>query len=632
MLFVIVLLVAVLPARIGEILTEVGRDYVNGVRPPAADIIESGPRSGAVSVLSRFGDGFDLPCGRGELVIGDTPAETLVINGQWNQTEDIVVINDGVLIVRDADLLMDGDIIVVDGTFLADSSTIIFDQQYLYQYTFIAGGAANFQMSNCTVASNGYPYNFAIFDSAAVTIESVNYKDFTTYALFGEPTLEKRHINLAGEFVVLDSARCTFVDVDTILVWCSMMDSSVIDFTFPGSEPVYDWLFDATVDGVTGVGYSVYCDSVYSPWWGMFSGSGSDVTIRDSEMRSCGIFFEGSSIDTLSGFVNGIDHEDHAFPFSDRTLRFVNTTVETISLYPWQSSELAFSGSIVGEVLTMDQAFCFGQSYYLDGTGGHIEASGNSVNIAALSMITADALARDEGILIIAACSQLWGQNWAEKGSKLFFVQTTTNSMPLAYDYATVGYEFVSGPTVAPLDALVPILGSVWVDGGPDNDVDLVGYKVFYEPPGEETRYQIGQEQEQEVREDTLIMWDTAGLTTGTYSLVVEFYDSLGDTLEGFSPIRLEVQAGAEPTVPGNLGLTAFQEADRLRFVISVPQAGEAELSLYDVGGRRVSQPFKGWIREGILSVSNHPNSSGIYFARLLTGSDAITRKLVFVK
>jgi hypothetical protein len=634
MMILPLVLAATLSPHVGEILEDAGRAYVGGARPPEVVAQQPSPKTGAAAAILRFSDGVEIPRDPTDLVIGDTPAETLVILGTWVQTEDVVIINDGVLIIRDADFTMDGNIIVTgEGVLQIEGSALTFDQKYIYQYGVFALESGSVSIRNSNVAAEGYPYNFAAMDSASVVIDSVHYEDFTTYALFGGPSLDKRHVNLAGEFVVMDSAHCTFVDIDTILIWHAMMDSSVIDFTFPPfEEPLYDWFFNDTVPGVDGIAYTVYCDSVYCPWWGMFSGSGSDVTIRDSEVRTCGIFFEGASVDTMDGFVNGMTYDDLSFPFSDRTLRFVNTKVRTISLYPWDLSQLHFSGSIVGEVLSMDTSFVFGQSYYLDGSGGHIEANGYSGHVAALAMITADALVREHGFLVIVASAQLFGHNWADGSSRLFMVQTSTAAEPVAYDSASVGYEFVSGPADAPINSLVPIMGSVWVDGGPHSTADLLGYRFFYERAGQEERHPIGAEQTEEVRDDTLIVWDTTGLSTGNYALVLQFYDTMGDTLDGYSLIRLEALGADDGPVPATIRLVGCQAGTELRFSFRLPTPGETMLSLYDVTGRRVAVPFSGLVGTDERTVRYRPASPGLYVARLDTPAGSLCRRVTFAR
>jgi hypothetical protein len=356
----------------------------------------------------------------------------------------------------------------------------------------------------------------------------------------------------------------------------------------------------------------------------MFSGSGSDVTIRNSHIRSCGIFFEGAEVDSISTLVDGSEYDDVTLPFEDRTLRFVSTDVTTISLYPWESSQVYFSSCILGEVLSMDQSLAFGTQYYLDGTGGHLEANGQSGNVAALAMLTADVLARDQGFVVLASCAQLWGQNWAEAQSRLFMVQTMTSSLPVAFDGAVVGYEIVTGPASAPVDAQIPILGSVWVDCGPDTSVDLAGYTVFHEL-ADGSRTLIGGSMS-EVRDDTLAVWDTSGLDIGTHVIVVEFWDTLGDTLEGFSLIRLDEAAGAGPATRSLLMLDVGHAPAGARLTVRAPATDQVRLRIYDLAGRCLGEPLSGVVARGSTTVYFDRRHAGAYVARLTSGSGEVTR------
>ncbi|MBN1424974.1 T9SS type A sorting domain-containing protein [Candidatus Fermentibacteria bacterium] len=627
----IIVVLTLLSSGVRDMVTDAGRAYVAGTRPPA---VQSAQTAAGPKLSLRH---LRPPCpptpadGRDILIVGDTPAETLTITGQWTHEGDILVINDGVVEVVDAEFLLHGNLWAVDQAAVSvTNSSLTLQQRYLYQYAIFVGGAARFAMGGSTVAANRYPYGFAVMDSSVVRIDSVHYDDFTTYSLFGAPTVDIRHVNLAGEFVVMDSSRCAFADVDTALIWCSMMDGAVIDYAFPPEGPVYGWAFDCSQPGVSGIHYAVVCDSVYHPWWGMFSGAGSDVTIRDSNIRSCGIFFEGAAADTLSGLVDGMSYNDATLPLADRTLRFVNTEVTTISLYPWDFAQVHFSSCILGEVLSMDGSLAFGMQYYLDGTGGHLEASGQAGNVAALAMLTADVLARDQGFVVLASCAQLWGQNWAEDQSKLFMVQTATASLPMAFDGAVVGYEMVTDPSVAPVNGQVPIMGSVWVDCGPDATVDLAGYSVFYEPV-EGTRIRIGGGTA-EVRSDTLAVWNTTGLAPGTHVIVVEFCDTQGDTLEGFSLIRLEEPAGVEEAAAPSVMLDIGRSAHGVRMVVTTPQSDQVRLSVHDLAGRVVRVPLCGPVAAGTVEVCFEHVASGVYVARLTSGQGEVIMAFTIVR
>ena len=632
MFIFVLVLVTSLSHQIREKVIDAGEAYIRGSRPPQS--VPTSVRSlggSPVSALRRLPDIQALNEEDPTLIIGDTPAETLVISGTEYHEGDILIMNDGTLIIEDAEFEMAGDFLVFgQGLLHIRNSDLAFDQEYIYHRSIIAAHGSNTIIEHSTVSSDGYPYNVGVVDSATITVDTVEYHDFTTASLFGNARIHERHVNLAGEFVMLDQSECSFVDVDTVLIWCSMMDSSRVDFAFPEPGPVYDWSFNESTEGVSGIEYEVYCDSVFVPWWGMFSGSGSDVTIRDSEIRTCGIFFENTNADTINGLVNGMTHSDYRVPLNDRTLRFVDTRVNTFSLYPWDQSSVECSASILGEVLSMERSFIFVQNYFLDGSGGHIEATDTSATISAFAMVTADAISRGNGFLVLVASSQLWGQNWATDQSRLFMVQTTTPAPPVAYDSSIVGFEIVTGPALAPVESVFPIEGSVWVDGGPLNDVDLAGYQVFYQKSEYDPQIPIGGEQYEEVRDGTLIEWDTTGLTPGNYSIIVRFYDTVGDTLDGFSLIRLDDIVPAESPHPQNLSLEILPGNRDTRFVIHLGSEGSVDLSIYNVAGRLVSRPISGSLPAGVHNLKADLTSSGAYIVRLKTDDEYLSKRFVF--
>lgn len=632
MFILLMVLVTSLSQQIRETVHNVGEAYIKGSRPPQAAPGDKHFFGGnPVSALRQLADIQAIVEDDPTLIIGDTPAETLVISGTGYHEGDILIMNDGVLIIEDADFEMVGDFLVIgQGLLHIRDSELYLDQDYIYHRSIIAAHGSNTIIEHSIVSSDGYPYNVAVVDSATMTVDTVEYHDFTTASLFGNGRIDERHVNLAGEFVMLGQSECSFVDVDTVLIWCSMMDSSQVNFAFPEPGPVYDWHFNESTEGVSGIEYEVYCDSVYSPWWGMFSGSGSDVTIRDSEIRTCGIFFENTNIDTINGLVNGITHSDYNVPLNDRTLRFVDTRVNTFSLYPWDQSSVECTASILGEVLSMERSFVFVQNYILDGSGGHIEATDTSATISAFSMITADAISRGSGFLVLVASSQLWGQNWATDQSRFFMVQTTTPAPPVAHDSSIVGFEIVTGPALAPVESVVPIEGSVWIDGGPLNDVDLAGYRVFYLKSGDDLQVPIGGEQYEEVRDGTLIEWDTSGLTPGNYSIIVRFYDTASDTLDGFALIRLDDTVPAESPHPETVLLDILPGTHDTRFVIHLESEGLVDLSVYNIAGQRISQPLSNFLPPGTHTVQAGLSISGAYIIRLKTCHEFVTRQFVF--
>ena len=71
----------------------------------------------------------------------------------------------------------------------------------------------------------------------------------------------------------------------------------------------------------------------------------------------------------------------------------------------------------------------------------------------------------------------------------------------------------------------------------------------------------------------------------------------------------------------------------------SLPTAGEVELAVFDVTGRRISTLVTGTMDAGTHDVvwqgcddSGHPVASGLYFSRLMVGDHVLTGKMLMLK
>ena len=71
-----------------------------------------------------------------------------------------------------------------------------------------------------------------------------------------------------------------------------------------------------------------------------------------------------------------------------------------------------------------------------------------------------------------------------------------------------------------------------------------------------------------------------------------------------------------------------------VRITYAVPQAGQVELTLFDITGRTVGTIFNGWKAPGYYDLSYNPEhlASGIYFLRMNTQNFTSTQKIVYLK
>ena len=199
--------------------------------------------------MSQFARDIIIEYSRDDIIIGDQPAETLNVSGYFYNDGDIIIINDGVLSIKNADFNLAGNIIMVNqGKAIIDSSVLNFIQDYIYHHIIYVTDSASFSIENCTTSFNGYPFC----------------------------------ISITGEWLFANDCYAEFKHVDNFLTWYFFPDSSVVDITFPDEDTIFGFYFDSTLSNVGGIGYHVEIDSSTDCMWATIPLKGSDVTINDS--------------------------------------------------------------------------------------------------------------------------------------------------------------------------------------------------------------------------------------------------------------------------------------------------------------------------------------------------------------
>ena len=285
------------------------------------------------------------------IVVGASINDTLIITGNWTHTGPIWVLNQGVLIFYNATVIDTGDIYVFgNGKLFADSSSLTFPQQYFYERGLYVLQNAYAHIQNCSFNYSGMSHNLLIADSALVELSNIHQNDFTTCGLFGNPTLHVNGCNITGEYILTSHSTSTFVNADTLILWHYFPDTAVVNYSFPQGDTVYNYVCNNTVSGISGIGYSVSADSCTNVMWAMMPVNGSDVTITNSIIRLIGCWFERGDSVTVSGVYNNSNYTNFVMPVTDRNLHLINSSVQTWSLYVFDSSHINIDNCQLGEV------------------------------------------------------------------------------------------------------------------------------------------------------------------------------------------------------------------------------------------------------------------------------------------
>ncbi len=628
------ILVLALPPEVHEAMEAI--DWARRPETPAFHSNTGLPGYGLNQTLFGAMNGV-MPESKGPpYIIGDTPNETLRVTGTWEWNGDVFIVGNGVLLVQGGTLIVRGNIYAMgQGKFLIYDGTARYPQTFTYQWGTVLTENALMEARRSVFDYNNLPYNLSVCDNAYVIWDTVTTRGWTTAGCWGRTIASIRKVNVAGEWLFTDSSIATFKDIDTMLAWFFYGQGAVIDFSFPSWNNIGVFEMKDGIPGVSGIKYQVRIDTTRFCMWGTIIQPGCDVVFRDSPMRTVGIMGLGADSQNLTGLVNGMTYSDFTLGMTDRSFRLVNTSVMTWSLYPAEQFVLTFDHCIVGEVLSMGNAVAWGQSYFLDGTGGHFEANGYSFNIAIASSMTCEIYTKENGIALLALVGipTAYGGIWARNSSRIILAECQFPGRPVAYDSGVVWVMGIDEPFYAGTESYVSIVGTASIIEGPLALHGFDHYNIYW-APGEDTTtwHPIGNPHNQPVWRDTLAIWDTHGLDFGTYLIKLVMWDDTPDSLEINDVVILNYEDTTGTVNEGprvgktDLRVLSGHQGTALELILA--QAGPVDLCLYDITGKRVSVICAWNLEAGrhIFPVSGKP---GVYFARLVADGNTINRKLL---
>ncbi len=615
--------------RIDNILSSMDWNYHNsGI---VTEFSENSRRSGLNFFLKSLKKSERI-FNRDDIIVGDTPAETLYISGYFYNPGNIFVINDGVLRLNGADFNLDGNIYVLNrGKMLVDLSTLRFLQDYIYQYGIAIFDSAEFNLNNSTTSYNGYPFGFSAGDFARVIINGANNYDWTTAMVNGKANVMLNNVGITGEWLFADECFARFNKVDNFLTWYFFPESSVVNIKFPNGAYVNGFYIDSTLSNIQGIGYHIEIDSSTNCMWAAIPLNGSNVTIDSSLLRVTGLLFGGSDSLVISGLVNGLYYEDYTLPVSDRNYHLINTTVQTWNLYPFDTTSLDLSSSIFGELCAYANSYVYIHNAFCDGSGGHLESSDNAFLITIQSSIFADIISKGRSICIIGYCAQPYGNIWVTGSSIMLLVNSIFNLDPIPSDTSLVFVASITGPPTGNTNDTVAILGSAWIDKGPYLPVDFDYYQVFYQRISDTVWIPVSDTCTVEVRRDTLCYWNTTGLEPGNYILRMVLKDDAGDSIDCLKGIALYETGVGEEDIHCHSDLKITPNPfNKFIKIENIAEEKETVIvcSIYDVMGRAIIEKVKG----NPLIIKTNNLASGVYFICIKADSKNIIKKIIKIE
>jgi hypothetical protein len=576
---------------------------------------------------SKQHDGTTWVQSHDTIFVGVVPNDTLIITGNWHHSGPILVLGNGVLIFYKATVVDSGDIYVFQqGQMLADSSSLTFPQQYFYQRSLIAVQTATVYVANSSFNYSGLSHNLVVGGNAVVVMDKVHQHDWTTCGLFGKPILSLNHVNQAGEYILMDSCTASFKNTDTLLLWHHFPDTAVVtNFTFPNGNAVYNYGFNKTVPGVSGIEYAVGADSCHDVMWAMMPVNGSNITISNSAIRAIGTWFQHKDTVNVSNLNDNSSYVNFTAPLADRNLHLINTNVQTWSLYVFDKSHIDVDSCIVGEVGTENRASVTAISpFLLDGSGGYFWATDTSGIFTFAPTVYSYVRSEKNGIFALTYGWVPFSAPQAIGSSVMISVQSNTAGDPVAYEAATTWLAKIDGPDTSFTNAHIPVTGSAWIDWGVNGSgwMNFKNYSLYYQLQGNVGWTKIVKDSLVEIRHTPLASWNTIGFPAGHYNLKLTVKNTLGDSVEAIKPIvLLNGILGVAQNATAQNAISVYPNPNNGTLNIKLSDYENSNLEMYNVVGQKVLSQT---LNANLTNLNLADLSNGVYQIRIVKNNSLV--------
>lgn len=557
------------------------------------------------------------------LYIGLIPNDSLYFTGDYTYDGTIAVFGDGKLVFEDCEALINGDLVVYgdDAKVWIINSTMHFPQSFIYQRALIAAGNAEVNITNSTLDYYGLSHDLVVTDNAIINWTDVTNIGFTTCGLSANATVNIDGTNQAGEYVMTNSSALNFNNANTILLWHHVPDTASLTYTFADGTIIGSASFDNLTSGVNGIYYSYNLENCSDVMWGLMPEAGSELTISDSQIRTIGVWFKDLPDYEVSGLVNNSNYSDFTAPLTSHNIRFINSFVKTWSLYMFDNTDGNVSNCILGEIGTMANGNCTAENCLIDGSGGYLFATDQSIMTSGFSYLNCNFQSSGEAFGIMAYGGQNSGRCIAFEKSIMMIIQANLFEEPEYQDDAMLWFVKLETASQGYSDSEILVIGSARINKASSYYPNEIGwYLVSYAASGSEdwiaicdTVFGVN------VDSDVLCSWNTEGISPGSYNLKLTMSDNSvpGNMIEAIKSISiLPLLTNIKETNQDEIKIypNPVSKNDFVKIDFEKPFTGK--ISIYDLAGRLlVEQSVE---QENSTEIDSKTLSAGNYFINIL--------------
>ena len=623
------------------------------------------------------------------LVVGFTdPNEILNLNSGSYAYDTVFLINNATLNITNQTQFIVNDVLATTGTSDLNVSNSLFEVNEL----FISKDSSTVHLSDTlTLACKIYVSNYSILniDSATVSIPmtfkselgwfgfnnslfEITNSDFNlgTGALDGSftdsanfiqtnnqflSTMLPMTLGLAGnsviiidscfggmEFVIAENEDVTIQNSNFFMIWYTFSDGDTANYDYPPANSILipgssnitgSYQFSAVLPNVSGLDLDVSIQNTDGVYWGIISKKNSNVIVNNSSILACGFYFDGTTRDTASGFIDAQFYPSYSSPFLDRGFSINNTSVNAWNFYQSDTSEIIIDSCIYGESLGFGNGVTKLYNSTCDGTGGYLGGMDNSKTYVYSSQIirqngTAQIVNFKDSSIAWFYNSTITGNIVVSNDVQLFFGNTTFTSSPITNNNAYFAEVWIDTINNASINSTVSITGKVWGINGPSNNSMITRYVVEYSLPDSTglTLITDSSAASFNIINNTLSNWNTQSLSVGNYLVWVTIYVD-GDTA---------ISCRREIFLDNNTGVNEEKDSRNISIYpnpatkqLTIQSASKIKsIKIYNLFGRLIKTVFSNNTLSQTINIENL--TSGLYIVNVT--SEKGNSKLKFIK
>lgn len=461
-------------------------------------------------------------------VIGlNDPGETVIITSDQRVDGDIILQQQAVLEVREAELRIAGTITLLgDAQLKLTSATLQIEQSFAYEHGIVVHEQARLEWNDSTVRTWGSA-SVGIAGTSTAALQNIHVETgFLTWGLYQQSQVAINDCTHIGEFLPLDQTQLGFTDTTNYLLWVSLPPGATIDTSLPDGTAISNWTLGPASPEVSGLASTVTMQNCGDVMWGLMARDSVQARFTDTDFRVAGTWFDASDPITISSLVNGAYWSDAHWEWGTYQLDLVNCNVQTWNFYAFTDSYLIFEHCIVGEILSTGNARVDFVNSLCDGSGGYLGVEDQATMFLVLSTNLSQMTTKGNAMLFGLHSNFGSHQIHASDSSLMFFANSHYKGTPQLHDAAT-SFEYRIDPFEATAGDIVPVFGSARLRRGPGSPITLDHFELEYGIGSDPASWQLITSSTEEYWLDPLASWDTSGLTEGEYTLRLTLLNSL---------------------------------------------------------------------------------------------------------